>query len=150
MSTSDEEAIETLQNAVNEEIRAAEIDERAEALTREVSPAGTPLPEPGEFGSFKEPPLNKEEVDPKVLADQPQPAPPAPPRRLRFTVLCGRKVGSDEDNVYRRDIAAVHIMGADLPEARVNAITLLAANVIDTTVDDWEPIIGYLGHLEIL
>lgn len=88
-----------------------------------------------------------EAVDPKVLADQPQPAPPAPPRRLRFTVLCGRKEG---ENAYRRDIAAVHIMGVDLPEARVNAITLLAANVKDTTVDDWEPIIGYLGHLEIL
>ncbi len=88
-----------------------------------------------------------EEVDPKVLADQPQPAPPTPPRRLRFTVLCGRKEG---ENAYRRDIAAVHIMGADLPEARVNAVTLLAANVKDTTVDDWEPIIGYLGHLEIL
>ena len=88
-----------------------------------------------------------EAVDPKVLADQPQPAPPAQPRRLRFTVLCGRKEG---ENTYRRDIAAVHIMGVDLPEARVNAITLLAANVKDTTVDDWEPIIGYLGHLEIL
>ncbi len=128
MSTSDEEAIETLQNAVDEEIRAAEIDERAEALTKEVK-------------------NNAEEVDPKVLENQPQPAPPAPPRRLRFTVLCGRKVG---DDTYRRDIAAVHIMGIDLPEARVNAITLLAANVKDTTVDDWEPIIGYLGHLEIL
>ncbi len=105
-------------------------------------------PKADEMAEYEDPPLNKEEVDPNVLADQPQPEAPQPqPRRLRFTVLCGRKEG---ENAYRRDIAAVHIMGVDLAEARVSAITLLAANVKDTTVDDWEPIIGYLGHLEIL
>jgi hypothetical protein len=96
---------------------------------------------------------DREQVDPQVLEDQPQPAPPQQ-KQTRFTVVCGCNVPLPGDNPPEgkttRSIAAVFIVATSIPDAREQAVTLLAANVKETTVDDWEAVIVYLGHQEML
>ena len=92
------------------------------------------------------------EVDPKVLADQPQPQPPQPePKKSRFTIICVCKIsleGATDPEV--RDVAAVHVMGSSIADAKAAARTLLAAHVKETTLNDWDAVLTYLGHQEIL
>jgi len=124
MSTPTEEGLNA--EPLNVEERLADIEKRAEALT--------------------------EEVDPKVLADQPQPEPPQPePKKSRFTIICVCKVvldGAPDPEV--RDVAAVHVMGTSIADAKQNAKLLLAAHIKQTTLDDWDAVLAYLGHQEIL
>jgi len=93
-----------------------------------------------------------EEVDPKVLADQPQPQAPQPePKKSRFTIICVCKIsleGATDPEV--RDVAAVHVMGSSIADAKAAARTLLAAHVKETTLNDWDAVLAYLGHQEIL
>jgi hypothetical protein len=79
----------------------------------------------------------------------PQPAEPPPvPKQMRFTVICGSKMLLQDRE--QRDIAAVHIMAIDTESAKFSAKQLLGANVQDTTPDDWDAVIAYLGFQEIL
>ena len=68
------------------------------------------------------------------------PPPSQEPKQLRFTIIC-RSPG---------DVAAVHIMGINVEAAKFSARQLLGTNVPDTTADDWEALIAYLGFQEIL
>jgi hypothetical protein len=79
----------------------------------------------------------------------PQPAEPPPvPKQMRFTVICGSKMLLQDRE--QRDIAAVHIMAIDTESAKFSAKQLLGANVQNTTPDDWDAVIAYLGFQEIL